>query len=290
MPTSHHPAHRRRDQDHHDDISDLLDLDAEVLRDYWSAALSWVRTAAVGSAPTQLADLGAGTGTAAIRLAQLFGDARVVAVDLSPLSLQRLRAKALDLGLAPRIRTLVADLDVGWPDLETLDLTWASMSLHHLADPARVLTDALAATRPGGLIAVAEFEEPLRFLPEQLRPDPGGWRPGFEDRALAALRNAAGEAAPSLSPAWAPQLAAAGWTVLDERDFVIDLVSPTTPRAGRYAHGWFTRLSLHLAQRLEPDDQAALAGLLDDHGPHALLRRTDLHLRGTRTVTLARRD
>ena len=52
------------------------------------------------------------------------------------------------------------------------------MSLHHMADPGQVLRDALAATRPGGLIAVAEFSEPLRFLPDDL----GFGRPGFESR------------------------------------------------------------------------------------------------------------
>src|SRR6202044_385862 len=62
-----------------DDYTDLLDLDAEVLRDYWSAALDWVQDAAAGTARTRLLDLGAGTGTGAIGLAQRFPDAEVVA-------------------------------------------------------------------------------------------------------------------------------------------------------------------------------------------------------------------
>ena len=67
------------------------------------------------------------------------------------------------------MRAVEADLDPAWPDLGALYLTWASMSLHHMADPGRRWRDALAVTRPGGLIAVAEFPQPLRFLPD----DPG---------------------------------------------------------------------------------------------------------------------
>src|SRR5580704_2186809 len=134
-----------------DDImTDLLDLDGEVLHDYWSAALDWVSGAADG---TRLLDLGAGTGTGALGLAERFPEAEVIAVDVEPGSLARLRDKAAGRGLTARVRALEFDLDAGWPDLGgPLDLTWASMSLHHLADPGRVLGDALGATRHGGLI------------------------------------------------------------------------------------------------------------------------------------------
>ena len=94
-------------------------------------------------------------------------------MDVEPGSLARLRAKAEAAASPGRVRAVKVDLDAGWPDLGPLDLTWASMSLHHLADPGRVLGDALAATRPGGLIAVAEFAEPLRFL----RQAPASFRP-----------------------------------------------------------------------------------------------------------------
>jgi SAM-dependent methyltransferase len=269
-----------------DDVADLLDLDADVLHDYWSAALGWVSRAAFGTARTRLLDLGAGTGTGALGLAQRFAGADVIAVDVSGDSLARLRAKALDLGLAPRIHTVEADLDAGWPDIAALDLTWASMSLHHLADPGRTLRDALTATRAGGLIAVAEFSEPLRFLPDDL----GVGRRGFESRAAAALNVAHAEAMPTLGAAWGARLADAGWNVIDEHDFTIDLDPPLHPNAIPYAREWFARLSHGLADRLEPDDRATLTALLDPDGPNSLLQSTDLHIRGVRTVTLARRD
>src|SRR5580698_5436783 len=151
-----------------DAMTGLLELDGEVLHGYWSAALDWVASAAPGAG--RLLDLGAGTGTGALGLAERFPEAEVIAVDIEPGSLARLRDRAAGLGLAGRVTAMRADLDAGWPDLGPLDLTWASMSLHHLADPGRALGDVLGATRPGGLIAVAEFAEPLRFL----AADPGG--------------------------------------------------------------------------------------------------------------------
>jgi SAM-dependent methyltransferase len=260
-------------------MTGLLDLDGEVLHDYWSAALDWVSAAAGG---TRLLDLGAGTGTGALGLAERFPAAEVIAVDVEPGSLARLRDKARGRGLAGRVRALEFDLDAGWPDLGPLDLTWASMSLHHLADPGRVLRDALAATRPGGLIAVAEFAEPLRFLPFDL----GFGQPGFEDRLVDRLGRAHAEALPTLGSAWAPRLADAGWEVTGEREFPIDLDPPAHPRAAEYARAWFTRLADGLTDQLEPDDQATLAALLAEGG---LSQRGDLRIRGTRTITLARR-
>ena len=250
------------------------------------AARDWVAGAADNAANSaadnagRLLDLGAGTGTGALGLAERFPRAEVIAVDVEPGSLARLRDKARARGLAGRVRTVAADLDAGWPDLGPLDLTWASMSLHHLAEPGRVLADALAATRPGGLIAAAEFAEPLRFL------RPAAVPAGFEDRLLDRLGRAHAEALPTLGSAWAPRLAAAGWEVAGEREFPVDLDPPAHPRAAEYARAWFARLSEGLADQLEPADQATLTALLAGDGP---LSPADLRIRGTRTVTLARR-
>lgn len=266
-------------------MTGLLDLDGEVLHDYWSAALDWVRDAAAGTGRGRLLDLGAGTGTGALGLAARFPEAQVTALDIEPGALARVRDKARGLGLAGRVRAVEADLDAGWPDLGPLDLTWASMSLHHMADPGRVLGDVLAATRPGGLIAVAEFSEPLRFLPD----DPGPGLAGFEDRLADRLGHVHAEALPTLGSAWAPRLTDAGWEVTGEREFPIDLDPPSHPRAAAYARAWFTRLSDGITGELEPGDRATLTALLAEDGPGALSRPGDLHIRGIRTVTLARR-
>ena len=72
-----------------------------MLRDYWAAALDWVQAAAAGAARTRLLDLGAGTGTGAIGLAQRFPDAEVIALDVSPVSVAKIGAKADAAGLGP---------------------------------------------------------------------------------------------------------------------------------------------------------------------------------------------
>lgn len=261
-------------------LADLLDLDGDVLNEYWTDALNWVRHAADGEPRRRIVDLGAGTGTGTLRLAHRFAGAEVVAVDASEDMLNRIRAKALDQGLADRVSTVHADLDVAWPDLGTVDVTWASLSLHHLADPDRVLRDLHAATRPGGLVAVAEFDGRPRFLPDSVGP-------GFEQRLLELLHEQDAHRLPELGSDWAARLVAAGFTLLDERAFVIDL-APAPPSTGRYADLWLRRLGEYLGDQLGPADTATLAGLLDD-GAGSLLRRGDLHVRGTRTVTLARR-
>ena len=296
MTSTHdHGQHDRQHQHGHaghaghadgEGMTDLLDLDGEVLHGYWTAALDWVRDATAGSGPARsLLDLGAGTGTGALGLAARFPGATVAAVDIEPDSLRRLAERAGELDLAERVRPVQADLDAGWPDLGPLDLTWASMSLHHMADPGAVLAWVLAATRDGGLIAVAEFPEPLRFLPADLGVGPAG----FEERVTADLSQAHAEQMPTLGSAWAPRLADAGWQVTAERTFAIDLSRPAGPRAGQYARAWFARLAAGFADRLDATDQATLAALLDPQGPHSLLHRTDLHIRGTRILTLGRR-
>jgi SAM-dependent methyltransferase len=285
---AHHSHCEHGDAGHgHDNdpaLAEMLDLDGVVSRRYWAHALTWLRRAARQLPRTRLLDLGAGSGVGTIALAQRFAGAEVIAVDQDEAMLERIRGKALDLGLAPRVRTMHADLDTGLPALEPVDVSWASMSMHHLADPDRVLREVFAATRPGGLLAVAEFAEPLRFLPEDL----GVGRPGLEDRLLAALNTQHAHELPEIGADWPPRIAAAGFTVLEHRTFRLDLRPGRDADVARYAQLWFGRLRAGFADGLDADDLAALDQLLGD-GPHSLRHRDDLHLHGVRTVTLARR-
>jgi hypothetical protein len=157
--------------------------------------------------------------------------------------------------------------------------------MHHMADPDRVLADVFAATRPGGLLAVAELTDPLHFLPHDI----GCGRPGLESRCLAALRESTAESLPELGSEWSPRLEAAGFTVLHERTFTIGPDTPHGPGATRYAQLWLGRLRRGLGQRLDHDDQETLATLLDGDGPGSLQQRDDLAIRASRTVILARR-
>jgi ubiquinone/menaquinone biosynthesis C-methylase UbiE len=285
MSDHHHATHVHPDDSGDAALAELLDLDGEVLHRYWTDVLTWVQQAVADAGPGRILDLGAGTGVGAVALAQRFAGAEVIAVDNSELMLGRIRAKALDLGLAPRIHTVRADLNDPWPAVEPVDVTWASMSLHHLADPDRVLSDVFATTRPGGLVAVAEMSEPLRFRPD----DVGLGRPGLEARCLDALKHEHAQALPDLGSDWAPRLQAAGFTALRERTFSIALDSPLPPDAARYAQQWLRRLSSGIAGRLAGDDVDALARLVAGDGPESVQHGHNLRIRGTRTVTIGGR-
>jgi SAM-dependent methyltransferase len=267
-------------------MAELLDLDAEVLHAYLSEVTGWISELAADPPARRILDLGSGSGTGTFALLRRFEGAEATAVDMSAQLLHHLGDRARALGVADRVRTVEADLDTAWPDLGTFDLVWASASLHHMAEPDRVLTDVLAALRPGGLLAVAEMgASPFpRFLPDDL----GLGRPGLEERCHAALAVTHAADVPHLGSDWAARLSRAGFTIEAERRFVIDLKAPLPAATGRYAQASLGRLRAHLDTRLGADDLATLDTLLDSSGPAGLLRRDDLTVRTERTVWAAR--
>ena len=286
MPNHHHHQHDHPADTGDAALAELLDLDAEVLRAYLSEVIDWVHGLAGDPPPRRILDVGAGTGNGALALARRFAEAEVIALDLSAPLLERLRDKAGRLGLADRIHTVRADLDAAWPAVgDPVDLAWAANSLHHLADPDRVLTEVFGAVRPGGLLAVVELDSFPRFLPADL----GVGRPGLEERCHAALAEAHSAELPHLGSDWGPRLAKAGFTVEAERRFTIDLTAPLPPAAGRYAQASLRRMRTGLESQLGADDLVTLDALIDEHGPGSVLRRDDLTVRATRSGWAARR-
>jgi SAM-dependent methyltransferase len=266
-------------------MAELVDLDAEVLHGYLSDVMAWVGELAAGQPRRRILDVGSGTGTGALTLARRFEAADVTAVDVSAEMLARLGDKARDLGVAGRVRTVEADLDGAWPDVGLVDLAWASASLHHMADPDRVLGDIFGALNPGGLLVVAEIEGFPRFLPD----DVGFGRPGLEARGRAALAEERAEELPHLGADWGPRLRQAGFAIVGERHFGIDLKPPLPAAAGRYAQACLRRLRSRLDGRLDADDLAALDTLIDSDGPDGVLQRGDLTVRAERDVWVGRR-
>jgi SAM-dependent methyltransferase len=280
---------RQHHQHHGDDdfeaSAELLDLDAEVLHDYLSGAIGWVYETAADRPVRRILDLGCGTGSGTMLLAQRFAGADVVAVDQSAEMLGRVRARARDLGLADRVQTVEANLDEAWPATGALDLTWMSKALHHLADPSRGLAQIFAALRPGGLLAVAEPTASLRFLPDDI----GLGRPGLESRSDAALRELLAPELPYLGADFGPIISAAGFTDVAARTFDIDLSPPLPAAAARYAWQSLRRTRARLDGVIDGDDLATLDEITAENGPHSLLRREDLAIRGTRTLWTATR-
>jgi SAM-dependent methyltransferase len=266
-------------------MADLLDLDGEVLHAYLSEVIAWVHQVAAERPVRRILDLGSGTGNGALALAGRFPGAEVIAVDESGDLLARLRAKARERGLDRRVQTVEADLDQGWPAVGPVDLTWTSMALHHLADPDRALREIFAATRPGGLLAVAEGTAAQRFLPDDI----GLGRPGLEARLQAAVAGHHSGTMPYLGADWGPLLARAGFAGVAERAFGIEMDAPLPAAAGRFAQAYLRRVRGHVDGALAADDLAVLDVLTGDDGPDSVLRRQDLALRGVRTLWTATR-
>lgn len=285
MENHHHHQHHHAAETDSAAMAELLDLDAEVLHSYHSEVIAWVHELAADRPRPRILDLGSGTGTGALALVQRFEGADVIALDTSAQLLHHLTDKARDLGVADRIRTVQADLDAAWPAIDTVDLVWASNSLHHMADPDRVLTEVFAALHPGGLLAVAEMDSFPRFLPDDL----GLGRPGLEARCHAALAEERAAELPHLGSDWRSRLNKAGFTIEAEQPFVIDLTPPLPASTGRYAQASLRRIRSGLDGRMSADDLATLDTLIDSDGPDGVLRRDDLAVRTARTVWVARR-
>lgn len=260
----------------HEHMAEILDLDAEVLRDYHQEVTGWV--AANAGSVARVIDVGAGTGTGALALARQLPDAEVIALDVDAGMLGRLRDNARAAGVAGRVRTVLADLDQPWPaDLTPADLVWAANSLHHMGDPARAVAQIFAVLRPGGLLAVTELDSFPRFL-----ADPAG--AALEERMHAAMARARDQAGMHMHEDWPSRFTEAGFTIEAERRFDIALTPPLPPAATRYAQLSFQRAQHGLDGLLSADDRTALAAVAT-----AISSRDQLTVRASRTVWLARR-
>jgi SAM-dependent methyltransferase len=269
---AHHHHHTSGDS-----MTEVLDLDAEVLHEYRAEVFAWLGELSAGHTLGRIADLGAGTGTWTFALAEHFASAEVTAVDVDPAMLDHLHHRATGREVAGRIHTVQADLDAGWPALGAVDLIWAANSMHHLAAPDRVLADIFGALRPGGLLVVAEIDSFPRFLTGA----PGA---EVEQRLLAAIAAVRAHDMPEMGADWGVRLSQAGFTVEAERVFRIDLSPPLPAATGRYARASLARMRTGLEGRLDVEDLAALDALLP-----GLEHRDDLTVRAERTIWVATR-
>lgn len=258
------------------DYAELLDLDGEVLRDYLDSVTDWVR----GWAPAgtrRVVDLGAGTGTGSLALAARFPGAQVSAVDSSADRLARLATKD------SRIVTVLADLDDPWPAGDDVDVVWASLALHHVADPVALLGRIRDHLSADGILALVEMDGPPRLLPTSVGD-------GLEERCRAVLAHEHAHAMPHLGADWGPVLQGAGLAVLEQRVFDASPPRPYGAAVGRYAHAYLRRIRDGVAEALAADDLTLLDELLAETGPQSVLHRADLDFRGARTAWIARRE
>lgn len=264
-----HHSHRHHQRSGSQDQHLVLDLDADVFGDNLAAVLDLAGHAAARS----IVDLGAGTGAGSRLLRARYPDASLTCVDNDRQMIGLLRRQ----GFA----VLEANLDDGFPALaDTLitadaaaeapvELVWASSSLHHVANPARLLSEVRRELAPGGVLVVVE----LATLPRFLRDSPGAL---LEQRCHAA---AAAEGW-NHHPDWTPVLEAAGFGVTRSE---VTTTAPVSPAAREYARQWFARFSSLAA--LTADDRDAVENLLEQLGGDI-----ELSPRATRTVWVATVD
>ncbi len=218
----------------------MLDMDATLQAAHLAEITDWV--AGLAGAPETIVDLGSGTGTGTLALAERFEKATVFAVDNSEHMLGRLAAKAEARGLDGRVVGVRADLDAQWPPVGTAGLVWAASSIHHVANPDKVFAEVFAALNPGGLFAVIEMDSFPRFLPDDI-----GWgEPGLEERCHR-LIDAQGW---NSHPDWQEQLEAAGFEV-EQRAFAYEL-APEPAVMAPYAQLWLGRTRTGLEDKLSP--------------------------------------
>jgi len=104
---------------------------------------------------------GCGTGQQAIETAQMYPDARVLAVDLSLSSLAYARRKTRELGLRNIDYARADILRLGTID-RSFDLIQSTGVLHHLADPLAGLRVLIKLLRPRGLMHLGFYSEAAR--------------------------------------------------------------------------------------------------------------------------------
>jgi SAM-dependent methyltransferase len=268
-------AHDRHHHPQHDDMAEMLDLDAAVLHDYHRDVIAWAGSL-VAERP-RIVDLGSGSGTGTLSLARHLTDAELIAVDRDEDMLAYLRRRAAAAGLGDRVRTVRADLDGAWPDLGPIDLVWASAAMHHLADPSRAAGEAFAALRPRGVFMITEMDSFPRFL-----GDAAG--EALEERCHAELARRRATAGMHMGEDWGAHLKAAGFEVEDARTFDVELRPPLPDGAGRYAEICLARMAQGLTDTLSADDLAELR-----RRALTVASADDLTIRATRMAWVGRR-
>lgn len=258
-------------------MAETLDLDALLLEGHFGNIFDWI--ASQSADPRTIVDLGAGTGTGTFGLARTYPGASIVAVDQSESMLELLAEKAQDRALGGRVSTIHADLDQQWPELGGVDLMWAATSMHHFANPLEVFAHIRDSLSPDGILVVVEMEAFPRYLPADL----GFGNPGFEERCHRATEPEDFNPHPD----WTRELEASGYAAVLHRSFDY-CESSDQELLARAARLSLSRLREHLPDGFPAQDLATLEELLDPDSSRSVGHRTDLVMRGSHNVWVAR--
>jgi SAM-dependent methyltransferase len=202
--------------------------------------------------------------------------------------LEHVARRAERLGLTSRVETRLVDLPDGVDTLGRADVVWAALVLHHVGDEVGVLRRLRGVLEPGGLLAVVEWADPMRVMPEDedLGRPPGlwtrldaAWQAWFEE-----MRADLPESTPSGD--YRAMLTAAGFDVVLDDVLRIVLDAPLGEQARRFARRQLEGAQARLGSHAEEADLAALDVLLDD-GETGILHRPDARLSASRRLLVA---
>ncbi|MCU1487068.1 MAG: rebM4 [Actinomycetia bacterium] len=271
-------------------MADQAALEGELLLGFVTGAAAWAAELRGPAAPpvARILDLGSGPGVGTCELARLFPEAEVIAVDGSPAMLERAAERARVHGVDDRVRTHLAELPGGVVGLPPADLLWASMSLHHVGDEVGVLRALRPVLSAGGLLAIAELADPMRFLPDDLglgRPGLGGRLEGAGASWFAAMRHGLPDAVASSD--LSSMLVEAGYDVLGAEVRTEHVEAPLPDGARQVVLGKLRR-QRDQVDGLDEDDLRTLDVLLDPNDPRGLLHRDDLFVTASRQLAVAR--
>ena len=104
----------------------------------------------------RMLDYGAGTGLVTLGILPLVKEA--IAVDSSRGMLEQLEIKARDAGIT-NLQTCFIDLDSEWHLPKEVDLLVSSMTMHHVPEPAPLITLFKECMTPGALLCIADLEQ-----------------------------------------------------------------------------------------------------------------------------------
>jgi SAM-dependent methyltransferase len=150
-----HGHHRPHDMQHrfHDAEEWAKHFD-DPQRDAWQRPDAVI--SALALAPDAVvADLGAGTGYFAMRLARAVPRGRVFAIDVEPDMVRHLGERATREGLGNITALRNSTDDPGLP--ERVDLVFLCDVAHHLADRTAFFTAVVPRLRPGGRVVIVDF-------------------------------------------------------------------------------------------------------------------------------------
>jgi 2-polyprenyl-3-methyl-5-hydroxy-6-metoxy-1,4-benzoquinol methylase len=118
----------------------------------------------------RVADIGCGTGWSSVWFARHYPAARVDGIDIDRGSIERARRRAVDEGVADRVRFLMATEEAAAEGRGAYDLVAIFEALHDMADPVSVLRGALDLLAPGGAVLIADerTDEAFNTAPDSM--------------------------------------------------------------------------------------------------------------------------